>query len=155
MKFAIINGPNLNLLGQREPELYGTGTFEALEQFILRVCEKEGVDAQLFQSNHEGALIDRIQQCRGAADGIIINAAAYSHTSIAIMDALKAVALPAVEVHLTGVQLREDFRHRSYTALACMKTFSGLGFEGYRQAILYLKDYLEKNKGREANSAAQ
>ena len=144
MKFAIINGPNLNLLGLREPELYGTGTFKALEQFILRVCEKEGVEAALFQSNHEGALIDRIQQCYGSVDGIIINPAAYSHTSIALMDALKAVSLPAVEVHLTDIQSREEFRHHSYTASACLRTFSGLGFEGYRQAILYLKGYLEK-----------
>lgn len=148
MKFAIINGPNLNLLGLREPELYGTGTFKALEQFLLRVCEKEGVEAVLFQSNHEGALVDRIQQCYGSVDGIIINPAAYSHTSIALMDALKAVSLPAVEVHLTDIQSREEFRHHSYTASACLRTFSGLGFEGYRQAILYLKEYLEnKNCG--------
>ena len=144
MKFVVINGPNLNLLGLREPEIYGTGTFAALEDFIHRVCEKEGVEVELFQSNHEGAIVDRIQQSYGTADGIIINPAAYTHTSIAILDALKAVALPAVEVHLSDIHTREEFRHISYAGMACIKTFAGLGFEGYRQAILYLKEYLQQ-----------
>ncbi len=143
MKFVVINGPNLNLLGLREPKIYGTGTFAALEDFIHRVCAKEGVEVELFQSNHEGAIVDRIQQAYGTADGIIINPAAYTHTSIAILDALKAVALPAVEVHLSDINAREEFRHISYAGMACIKTFAGLGFEGYRQAILYLKEYLQ------------
>ena len=143
MKFVVINGPNLNLLGLREPEIYGTGTFAALEDFIHRVCEKEGIEVELFQSNHEGAIVDRIQQAYGTADGIIINPSAYTHTSIAILDALKAVALPAVEVHLSDVNAREEFRHISYAGMACIKTFAGLGFEGYRQAILFLKDHLQ------------
>ncbi len=144
MKFVVINGPNLNLLGLREPEIYGTGTFAALESYICRICEKECIAVELFQSNHEGAIVDRIQQCYGTADGIIINPAAYTHTSIAILDALKAVALPAIEVHLSDIHTREEFRQVSYAGMACIKTFAGLGFEGYRQAILYLKEYLEQ-----------
>lgn len=142
MKFLIINGPNLNMLGKREPEIYGRQDFAALEDFLRRTCQEEGIEADLFQSNHEGAIVDRIQAAWGDADGIIINPAAYTHTSIAILDALKAVALPAVEVHLSDIMEREEFRHISYAGMACLQTFKGLGFEGYRQAILWLKNYL-------------
>lgn len=142
MKLLIINGPNLNLLGIREPQLYGRQDYHALEAFVRSVCAKEGIHADLFQSNSEGALVERIQQAYGDADGIVINAAAYTHTSIALLDALKAVALPAAEVHLTDISAREPFRRVSYVGMACLKTFMGMGFEGYRQAILFLKEYI-------------
>ena len=142
MKLLILNGPNLNLLGLREPDIYGRRDFKSLEAFIRETCAEEGIACELFQSNHEGALVDKIQEAYGAFDGIVINPAAYTHTSVAILDALKAVALPAVEVHLSDVKSREDFRQISYAGKACVKTFMGLGFEGYRQAILFLKDYL-------------
>ena len=142
MKFLIINGPNLNLLGLRDPDIYGKQDFHALEAFIRETCQAEGIEAELFQSNHEGAIVDAIQAAYGQADGIVINPAAYTHTSIAILDALKAVKIPAVEVHLSDIAQRESFRQISYAGMACIKSFIGLGFEGYRQAILYLKDYL-------------
>ena len=116
----------------------------ALQDFIRASAAKAGVEVALFQSNHEGAIVDAIQAAYGTADGIIINPAAYTHTSVAILDALKAVALPAVEVHLSDVSAREPFRQISYAGMACVKTYMGLGFEGYRQAILYLKQYLEE-----------
>ena len=146
MKLLIINGPNLNLLGLREPDIYGLQDFAALEHFIRETCEAQGIEAELFQSNHEGAIVDAIQGAYGRIDGIVINPAAYTHTSVAILDALKAVSIPAVEVHLSDVTKRESFRQISYAGLACVKSYIGLGFEGYRQAILFLKDYLE---GRE------
>ena len=139
MKLLIINGPNLNLLGVREPDIYGKKDFAALEAFIREVCAAEGIDCELFQSNHEGAIVDKIQSALGRFDGIVINPAAYTHTSVAILDALKAVALPAVEVHLSDVSAREEFRHISYAGMACEKTFMGLGFDSYKEAILYLK----------------
>ena len=139
MKLLIINGPNLNLLGVREPDIYGKKDFAALEAFIREVCAAEGIECELFQSNHEGAIVDKIQSALGRFDGIVIKPAAYTHTSVAILDALKAVALPAVEVHLSDVSAREEFRHISYAGLACEKTFMGLGFDGYKEAILYLK----------------
>lgn len=142
MKILVINGPNLNLLGVREPELYGKRDFAALEAYIRESCRECGAECELFQSNHEGAIVDAIQAAYGTADGIVINPAAYTHTSVAILDALKAVALPAVEVHLSDVSTREPFRQISYAGMACVKTYMGLGFEGYRQAILYLKQYL-------------
>ena len=142
MKLLIINGPNLNLLGLREPEIYGKQDYAALLDFLQTSAEEAGVEIECFQSNHEGAIVDAIQAAYGVFDGIIINPAAYTHTSVAILDALKAVALPAVEVHLSDVSLREDFRQISYAGMACQKTFMGLGFEGYRQAILFLKDRL-------------
>ena len=142
MKLLIINGPNLNLLGLREPEIYGKQDYAALLDFLQASAEEAGVEIECFQSNHEGAIVDAIQAAYGVFDGIVINPAAYTHTSIAILDALKAVALPAVEVHLSDVSLREDFRRISYAGMACQKTFMGLGFEGYRQAILFLKDRL-------------
>lgn len=144
MKFLVINGPNLNLLGLREPAIYGSRSFAALQDFICASAAEAGVEVALFQSNHEGAIVDAIQAAYGTADGIIINPAAYTHTSVAILDALKAVALPAVEVHLSDVSAREPFRQISYAGMACVKTYMGLGFEGYRQAILYLKQYLEE-----------
>ena len=138
MKLLVLNGPNLNLLGLREPALYGSGTYDDLKAFIRQVCAQAGVGAEIYQSNHEGDLVDKIQQAYGTADGIVINPGAYTHTSIAILDALKAVGLPAVEVHLTDIKSREPFRHVSYAGMACRKSYIGLGFEGYRQAILYL-----------------
>jgi 3-dehydroquinate dehydratase-2 len=144
MKLLILNGPNLNLLGLREPDIYGKQNYQALEAFIWDSCAAEGIECEIFQSNHEGALIDKIQEAWGAFDGIVINPAAYTHTSVAILDALKAVALPAVEVHLSDVKSREDFRQISYAGMACVKTFMGLGFEGYRQAIRFLKEYLRE-----------
>ena len=135
MKLLVINGPNLNLLGLREPGIYGKGTLSDLEDFLRKVGEEEGVELSFFQSNHEGAIVDAIQAAYGAMDGIVINPAAYTHTSIAILDALKAVSLPAVEVHISQVSEREPFRQVSYAGMACLKTYMGLGFEGYRQAI--------------------
>jgi len=143
MKILVINGPNLNLLGVREPEIYGTGDYNALIKYIEDVCREENVEVEFYQSNHEGDIVDRIQQAFGNKDGIVINPAAYTHTSIAIMDALKAVAIPAVEVHLTDVEKREDFRQISYAGMACVHTYMGLGFEGYKEAVLFLKRYLK------------
>ena len=142
MKLLILNGPNLNLLGLREPAIYGTQNYEALVHFVQDVCKQENIECEIFQSNHEGALVDKIQAAYGVFDGIVINPAAYTHTSVAILDALKAVALPAVEVHLSDVSQREAFRQVSYAGMACVKTYMGLGFEGYRQAVLYLKKLL-------------
>ena len=142
MKLLILDGPNLNLLGLREPAIYGTQNYDALVRFCQDACRAAGAECKVFQSNHEGALVDEIQAAYGVYDGIVINPAAYTHTSVAILDALKAVAIPAVEVHLSDVTQREDFRQISYARLACVKTFMGLGFEGYRQAILFLKSYI-------------
>ena len=142
MKFLIINGPNLNLLGLREPDIYGKQDFAALEEFIRESCREADVEPVLFQSNHEGAIVDAIQTAYGEIDGIVINPAAYTHTSVAILDALKAVRIPAVEVHLSDISQRESFRQISYAGMACIKSYVGLGFEGYRQAILYLKKTL-------------
>ncbi len=142
MKLLVLNGPNLNMLGLREPDIYGRQDYAALEKLIRDTCAAEGIEVEVFQSNHEGALVDRIQQAYGNTDGIVINPAAYTHTSVAILDALKAVAIPAVEVHISDVKSREDFRQISYAGKACVKTYMGLGFEGYRRAILFLKEYL-------------
>ncbi len=144
MKLLIINGPNLNLLGLREPDIYGKKTYNDLVELIEQVCSEEALDVEIFQSNHEGAIVDKIQSAYGVFDGIVINPAAYTHTSIAILDALKAVALPAVEVHISDVNSREDFRRISYAGMACIKTYAGLGFEGYRQAMLFLKEHIGK-----------
>ncbi len=142
MKLLILNGPNLNMLGIREPEIYGREDYAALERFCCAVCAENGVECVIEQSNYEGALVDKIQWALGNCDGIVINPAAYTHTSIAILDALKAVALPAVEVHLSDVNAREEFRKVSYAGMACEKTFSGFGFDGYRMAIEYLAQRL-------------
>ena len=143
MKLLVVNGPNLNLLGVREPGIYGDQSYSALVKLIEDTCAAEKIQVDVFQSNHEGAIVDRIQQALGDADGIVINPAAYTHTSVAILDALKAVRIPAVEVHISDVSKREDFRQISYARLACVKTIMGQSLDGYRQAILYLKDYLE------------
>ena len=145
LKFLIINGPNINMLGLREPDIYGRQDYRALQKFIYDCCVEEGIEPVLYQSNHEGAIVDRIQAACGEADGIIINPAAYTHTSVAILDALKAVRIPAVEVHLSDIAERESFRHISYPGMACLKTFKGLGFDGYRQAVSFLKNWLETN----------
>ena len=142
MKLLVINGPNLNLLGLREPDIYGRENYAALERLIRETCESENIEVTIFQSNHEGAIVDAIQAAYGTADAIIINPAAYTHTSIAILDALKAVGVPAVEVHISDLAKREDFRKISYAGMACIKTISGEGIAGYRQAILWLKETL-------------
>jgi len=142
MKLFVINGPNLNLLGVREPGIYGKQDYNALIDFIREVCQREGIDVECYQSNHEGELVDIIQSAYGKADGIVINPAAYTHTSVAILDALKAVAMPAVEVHLSDIQERETFRHISYPAMACIAQIRGKGFQGYEEAILLLKQRL-------------
>ena len=144
MNILVINGPNLNMLGIREPDLYGKADYAALVQLVEETCAREGIGVEIFQSNHEGAIVDKIQEAYGRKDGIVINPAAYTHTSVAILDALKAVSIPAVEIHISDVSQRDDFRQISYAGKVCIKTFMGLGLEGYRQAILYLKDYLEK-----------
>lgn len=140
MRILVINGPNINMLGIREPEIYGSKTYEDLVRFIEDVCAEQGISVSVFQSNHEGAIVDAIQGAYGVYDGIIINPAAYTHTSIAILDALKAVSLPAVEVHLSDINTREDFRRVSYPGMACIKTFSGMGFDSYRHAILFIRN---------------
>ncbi|MDR0883592.1 MAG: 3-dehydroquinate dehydratase [Oscillospiraceae bacterium] len=150
MHLLILNGPNLNLLGLREPALYGAQTYAALCQTCEDACRARDVTCTLFQSNHEGALVDAIQDAYGKADGIVLNPAAYTHTSVAILDALKAVHLPAVEVHLTAVAEREPFRHVSFAGLACEKTITGQGFAGYVQAIDYLAERYGASNGQGA-----
>ena len=145
MKFLVINGPNLNMMHFTEPGVAGQLDYNGLLDYLELCCTQMGMEVEFFQSNHEGALVDEIQAAYGVFDGIVINPAAYTHTSVALLDALKAVALPAVEVHLSDVTKREKFRQISYARLACVKTYMGLGFEGYRQAILFLKEYLNKN----------
>ena len=144
MKFLVINGPNLNMLGLREPSIYGERSYKALVELIETVCRDEEIQVEVFQSNHEGAIVDKIQAAYGVFDGIVINPAAYTHTSVAILDALKAVSIPAVEVHISEVSTRESFRQVSYAGMACIKTYMGHGFEGYAMAIRYLKGYLSK-----------
>jgi len=143
MKILVINGPNLNFLGIREPGIYGNSTFADLLQLLENTAKAEGIEIEQYQSNHEGDLVDKIQWAYGKVDGIVINPAAYTHTSVAILDALKAVAIPAVEVHISDVDAREAFRQISYAGLACVKTIKGHGFEGYREAILYLKEHYQ------------
>lgn len=140
MKILVINGPNINMLGIREPEVYGKQTFSDLLSLLDETAETEGLQIEQFQSNHEGAIVDRIQAAYGNTDGIVINPAAYTHTSVAILDALKAVAIPAVEVHISDVDSREDFRQISYAGMYCEMTIKGHGLEGYREAIRYLKE---------------
>lgn len=140
MKLLVINGPNLNMLGIREKHLYGARDYAALCEYVREQGQRLGVEVELFQSNHEGALVDCIQAAYQRIDGIVINPGAYTHTSIALLDALKAVDLPACEVHLTDVNEREEFRRISYVRLACQRTFAGYGFDGYRMAMEYLAD---------------
>lgn len=142
MKILVLNGPNLNMLGIREPGIYGKNTFADLLRLLEVTAGQEGLEIEQYQSNHEGCLVDKIQEAYGKVDGIVINPAAYTHTSVAILDALKAVSIPAVEVHISDVDSREAFRQISYPGLACIKTIKGQGLDGYRQAIVYLKSYL-------------
>lgn len=145
MNILVINGPNLNMLGIREPGIYGKQTFHDLLDLLNECAREQDVTVEQFQSNHEGAIVDKIQQAYGNADGIVINPAAYTHTSVAILDALKAVAIPAVEVHISDVDAREAFRQISYAGMACELTIKGQGLDGYRQAIEYLtKKYNKK-----------
>jgi 3-dehydroquinate dehydratase-2 len=142
LKILVINGPNINLLGLREPEIYGVKSYADLLAFISSAADEIGVEVQCFQSNSEGIIIDKIQQAHGVFDGIVINPAAYTHTSIAIPDALKAVGILTVEVHLSDIRERENYRQISYTSEACGTTIMGRGFEGYREAIIYLRNKL-------------
>lgn len=144
MKILIINGPNLNLLGLREPEIYGSQNYSALCSLIKKSCEELEVECEIYQSNHEGAIVDKIQDAYSTFDGIVINPAAYTHTSVAILDALKAVSIPTVEVHISDINSRDEFRKFSYISLAAIKTVMGLGFDGYRVAINELYNYLNK-----------
>lgn len=144
MKFLIINGPNLNMLGIREPHLYGSENYSALCKLVKKACDSLDIEYEIYQSNHEGAIVDKIQDAYSQFDGIVINPAAYTHTSIAILDALKAVDIPTVEIHISDVSKREDFRQISYVSLAAVKTFMGHGIDGYRMAIEYLYNYLSK-----------
>jgi 3-dehydroquinate dehydratase-2 len=139
MKVLVINGPNINMLGIREKDIYGNKTYNDLIKLISEYCEQENIEATFFQSNHEGAIVDAIQGAYQKYDGIVINPAAYTHTSVAILDALKAVAIPAVEVHISDVNSREEFRKQSYVREACIDTFSGFGLDGYIMAIKRLR----------------
>lgn len=140
MKILVINGPNINMLGIREPGIYGKETFQDLLHLIAQTARNEGLEIDTFQSNHEGAIVDQIQAAYGVYDGIVINPAAYTHTSVAILDALKAVSIPAVEVHISDVSSREAFRQISYPGMYCEKTIKGHGLQGYLEAIAYLKE---------------
>ncbi len=140
MKILVINGPNINMLGIREPGIYGKNTYGDLLALIEKTAQEENLEISHFQSNYEGAIVDKIQECYGKVQGIVINPAAYTHTSVAILDALKSVQIPSVEVHISNVDAREAFRQISYTGLYCEKTIKGQGIDGYRQAIVYLKE---------------
>lgn len=149
MKVLVINGPNINMLGIREKNIYGDRDYKSLIGFIKASADDLGIEADCFQSNSEGDIVTEIQKAYGAYDGIIINPAAYTHTSIAILDALKAVSIPAVEVHLSDINAREPFRRVSYAGMACIKTYAGLGFEGYKKAMEALIEHLnKKNKSK-------
>lgn len=137
MKILVINGPNLNMLGIREPDIYGKRDFASLERYVRDSAAELGHSVTLFQSNHEGEIVDMIQSAYGLYDGIVINPAAYTHTSVAILDAIKAVGIPTVEVHLSDISAREEFRKFSFVSLVAKKTVAGLGFEGYRVALEY------------------
>ncbi len=140
MKILVINGPNLNMLGIREPGIYGKSTYADLCGLLEQTAKDLGMEVEIYQSNHEGDLVDKIQWAYGKIDGIVINPAAYTHTSVAILDALKAVSIPAVEVHISDVDARESFRQISYAGLACVKTIKGHGFAGYQEAMAFLKE---------------
>ncbi len=142
MKILVINGPNINMLGIREPGIYGKSSFQDLLGLLDDTAKELGIQVEQYQSNHEGDIVDKIQWAYGKIDGIVINPAAYTHTSVAILDALKSVSIPAVEVHISDVDSREAFRQISYAGLACCKTIKGHGLEGYREAILYLDQLL-------------
>ena len=144
MKILVLNGPNINMLGIREPGIYGKNTFADLLRLLEQTAKEENIIIEQFQSNHEGALVDKIQEAYGRFDGIVINPAAYTHTSVAILDALKAVSIPTVEVHISKVSDREAFRQISYVSLYALRTIEGMGFEGYCEAICALKKHLNK-----------
>ena len=144
MKLLIINGPNLNMLGIREPEIYGNKTYWDLVWCVEVACKARNIECECFQSNHEGDIVEKIQRAYNNFDGIIINPAVYTHTSVAILDALKAVAIPTVEVHLSDVDARDEFRKLSYAGMACVKTIKGKGFDGYTEAVEFLYNYLSK-----------
>lgn len=144
MKILVLNGPNINMVGIREPGVYGKQTFADLLTLIDETGKALGIEIEQYQSNHEGDLVDKIQAAYGITDAIVINPAAYTHTSVAILDALKAVSIPAVEVHISDVAAREDFRQISYAGMACELTIKGQGLDGYRQAIMYLNDKYNK-----------
>lgn len=143
MKILVLNGPNINMLGIREPDIYGKSSFADLLALLDQTAREEQVEIEQYQSNHEGCLVDKIQGAYSRFDGIVINPAAYTHTSVAILDALKAVGIPAVEVHISDVAAREDFRQVSYAGMYCEKTIKGIGLEGYREAVKYLKNKLQ------------
>ena len=145
MKILVINGPNLNMLGIREPDHYGRETYSDLVKKIETYCSEKGIYCECYQSNHEGCLVDKIQEAYGKFDGIVINPGAYTHTSIAILDAVKSVMIPTVEVHISKVEEREDFRQVSYIRLACVKTITGLGTDGYLRGIDFLSDTIIDN----------
>ncbi len=138
MKILVINGPNINMLGIREKNIYGEESYDALLKKISACADELGVEVECYQSNHEGDIVDKIQAAYGNADGLVINAAAYTHTSVAILDAVKAVSIPAVEVHISDIYSRDEFRHRSYVGMACEEHIIGHGFEGYCEAMRYL-----------------
>lgn len=145
MKILVINGPNINMLGLREPDHYGRETYDQLLDKIAQYADSLGVDVECYQSNHEGDIVDRIQQAYGNTDGIVINPAAYTHTSVAILDAIKSVSIPTVEIHISKVEEREDFRQVSYVRAACIDTITGLGTDGYLRAIDRLLHHLQEN----------
>ena len=144
MKILILNGPNINMLGIREPGIYGSESYGELCRLAEEKAKELGVGLEIYQTNHEGCLVDKIQEAYGKIDGIVFNPGAYTHTSIAILDALKAVSIPTVEVHLSDINARESFRQHSFVSLTAIKTIAGFGFEGYKMAIEYLNDYLKK-----------
>ena len=144
MRILVINGPNINMLGIREPDIYGKNTFDDLLQLIRTTADELNIEVSQFQSNHEGEIVDHIQMAYGQFDGIVINPAAYTHTSVAILDALKSVGIPAVEVHISDVDSRESFRQISYAGMACKKTIKGLGLSGYKIALQYLAERYRK-----------
>jgi 3-dehydroquinate dehydratase-2 len=146
MNILVINGPNLNLLGLREPDIYGASTYADLISYIEKTAGELNITVKIVQTNHEGDIVDYIQQAYGEFDAILLNPAAYTHTSIAILDALKAVPVPAAEVHLSDIYEREAFRHVSYPSMACVKTICGRGFAGYGEALAFLKDYVLNSK---------
>ena len=144
MKILVLNGPNINMLGIREPGIYGKQTFSDLLNLLQKTAEELNVEIEQYQSNHEGCIVDKIQEAYGEVQGIVINPAAYTHTSVAILDALKSVAIPAVEVHISNVDARESFRQISYAGMYCEKTIKGQGLDGYCQAMRYLKEKYDK-----------
>ena len=144
MKVLVINGPNLNMLGIREPDIYGKNTYADLVALIGGYCEKNGIEYECFQSNYEGAIVEKIQSALGVFDGIVINPAAYTHTSVAILDALKCVAIPAVEVHISDIDTREEFRRHSFISSYCIRTIKGMGFDGYIEAVKTLSEQIKR-----------